>query len=218
MKNDRLKKQIIVCGNYLLENKLVIGPGGNISCRQADITYITPSGKSFDELSTEDIIGIDIKSKKIIEGKGTPSSEVSMHRGIYLKRKDVKWIIHTHPPISIAIIGAGAEIRPLYPDVALFLGKKVPVLDYITVCTQRLADKVVEVIADHNAVLLKRHGLITVGTSIKEAVIRTMLVEETAKMIVAARTIGKESIMIDSEIEEMNNLEIEKYRREIIKE
>lgn len=48
--------------------------------------------------------------------------------------------------------------------------------------------------------------------------IKTILVEETAKMIVAARTIGKEAVITDKEIEDMNNLEIERYRKKLMKE
>lgn len=215
---NKIKREIVKCGKDLLEKRLVVGPGGNISFRISEIAYITPSGKGFDELTDNDIIGIDIESKKIVDGAGVPSSEVSMHHDTYIARDDIQCIIHTHPPITIAIIGAGAKIRPLYPDAALFLGSRIPIIDYVTVCTQKLADKVSKVLTGSNVVILKKHGLITVGSSIREAMIRTLLVEETARMIVAARSIGEEAAMSDEEIDEMNNLEIEKYRKELIKD
>ena len=214
---DRVKKEIIKSGQILFENRLVVGPGGNISFRTGNLFYITPSGKGFDELKEENIIGIEINSKEIVEGEGVPSSEVAMHRDVYIARGDIRCIIHTHPPITIAIIGAGAKIKPLYPDAALLPGDKIPIIDYVTVCTQELAVRVKEVITDYDVVLLKKHGLITVGNSLKEATIRSLMVEETAKMTIAARSIGKEAVMTGKEIKEMNNLEIEKYRRKLIK-
>ena len=213
-----IKKEIIKYGKMLINKNLVVGPGGNISVRVNNIAYITPSGMSFDELNEGDLVGIDIKSKEIVEGERRPSSEVAMHRDTYMLRDDINCIIHTHPPITIAVIGAGIEIKPLYPDFALFLGDKIPVIDYVTVCTQELANEVTKVISDYDAVLLKKHGLITVGKNLKEAMIKTILVEETAKMIVAARTIGKEAVITDKEIEDMNNLEIERYRKKLMKE
>ena len=63
-----------------------------------------------------------------------------------------------------------------------------------------------------------KHGLTVVGKNFKEAWIRTVLIEETAKMIAAARSIGSEAIMTSKEIDDMNNLEIEKYRKKIMEE
>ncbi len=81
---NNYKKEIIKCGRTLIEKYLVIGPGGNISFRIGDLAYITPSGIGFDELNEDDIVGINIDSKKIVEGMGVPSSEVSMHRDTYI--------------------------------------------------------------------------------------------------------------------------------------
>ncbi len=211
-----LIQELIRHGIELMDKNLVIGPGGNISFRLNDLMFITPSGLSFDELNENDIVQINIETKEIIKGDRKPSSEAAMHRDIYINRSDVNYIIHTHPPITIAISGAGAKIRPLYPDFALLLGNEIPVIDYVTPCTQILADKISEIITDNNVIIMKKHGLVTVGKSFKEALVRTFMVEESAKMIVAARSIGKEEVMTEKEIKEMNSLKIEKYRKKLI--
>lgn len=213
----KIKRNIIGYGRKLLDKGLVVGPGGNISARSGDIVYVTPSGLSFDEMEEEDIVGIDIKTKEIIEGQRRPTSETPMHRDIYTIREDIICVIHTHPPITVAVSGAGARLRPQYPDFALFCGSEIPCIEYVTVCTQDMADAVTGALRESNALILKKHGLVTLGKSFKEAFIRTMLIEETAKMIVAARTIGKEAVLTDKEIDDMNNLEIERYRRKIAK-
>jgi len=213
-----IKQNIIEYGRKLLDKNLVVGPGGNISARHEDHIFVTPSGLSFDEMTVEDLVTIDINTKEIIQGDRRPTSETPMHRDIFMVRKDISCVIHTHPPITVAVSGAGARLRPQYPDFALFLGPEVPAIDYVTVCTQDMADAITKVIKDKNinALILKKHGLITLGSSFKEAFIRTMLIEETAKMIVAARTIGKESTLTDDDIEDINNLEIERYRKKIL--
>lgn len=216
--SKEIKKNIIRYGKKLLEKDLVIGPGGNISARYEDMIYVTPSGLSFDEMKEEDLVGIDLHSKEIIEGKKRPTSETPMHRDLFLAREDISCIIHTHPPITVAIAGAGARLRPQFPDFALFLGPEVPVIEYVTVCTQGMADAVTDAIKDNNALILKKHGLVTLGTSFKQAFIRTQLIEETAKMVVAARIIGKEATLSKKEIDDMNKLEIEQYRRKISKQ
>jgi len=179
---------------------------------------ISPSGLSFTEISPEDIVGIDIKSKTIVFGNKKPSSETAMHVDIYRARDDVNVILHTHPPTTIGIIGAGAEIKALFPDFAVYLGSCIPVIEYTTPCTEELAIEVSKILKNTDAVALKKHGLTVVAGNFKEAWVKTVLIEETCKMMVAARAFGKEAILTDEEVYRVNNLEIEKYRKSLLKD
>jgi L-fuculose-phosphate aldolase len=217
-KLERSMDELISYGKMLSSKNLVVGPGGNISFKDENICYITPSGLDFNELKKEDLVGVDIDSKLIVYGNRKPSSEISMHIKVYKARPDISVVFHSHPPVTIGIIGAGAKVSALFPDFALFLGQEIPVIDYTTPCTEKLADMVSEVIVDNDAVTMLKHGLTVVGKNFKEALIRTVLVEETARMIVAARSIGSEAIITSKEIDDINNLEIEKYRKKIMEE
>ena len=214
----KIKSELVKYGKMINDRNLVVGPGGNISSKVGDTVYLTPSGLGFDEISIEDIVGIDLDTKEIIDGNRRPTSEVAMHIEIYRVRKDINVIFHTHPPITIGVIGAGVEIKPLFPDFPLFLGDKVPIIEYVTPCTQKLANLVKKNIGKYEALTLKKHGLIVVAKNFKEAWVKTVLIEETAKMIVAARTIGKEAVISSKEINDINNLEIEQYRKKLMKE
>jgi L-fuculose-phosphate aldolase len=217
-KLEKSMEELIKYGKMMSRKNLVVGPGGNTSFKDGNICYITPSGLDFNEIEPEDLVGVDIDTKLIVYGNKKPSSEISMHIKIYKARPDISVIFHSHPPVTIGIIGAGAKVSALFPDFALFLGQEIPVIDYTTPCTEKLADMVSEAIADNAAVTMRKHGLTVVGKNFKEAWIRTVLVEETAKMIAAARSIGSEAIMTSKEIDDMNNLEIEKYRKKIMEE
>jgi len=217
----KLKKsmdELIRYGKMISDKNLVVGPGGNISFKDGNICYITPSGLDFNEIGPKDLVGVDIDTKLIVYGNKKPSSEISMHIKVYRARPDITVIFHSHPPVTIGITGAGAKISALFPDFALFLGQEIPVIDYTTPCTEKLADMVSEVIVDSNAITMLKHGLIVVGKNFKEAWIRTVLVEETARMITAARSIGSEAIITSKEIEDINDLEIEKYRKKVMEE
>ena len=218
---EKLKKsmdELIRYGKMISGKNLVVGPGGNISFKDGNICYITPSGLDFNEIGLKDLVGVDIDTKLIVYGNKKPSSEISMHIKVYRARPDISVVFHSHPPVTIGIIGAGAKVSALFPDFALFLGREIPVIDYTTPCTEKLADMVSEVIVDSNAITMLKHGLIVVGKNFKEAWIRTVLVEETAKMIAAARSIGTEAIITAKEIDDINDLEIEKYRKKIMEE
>lgn len=217
-KLEKSMNGLIRYGKMISDKNLVVGPGGNISFKDGNICYITPSGLDFNEIGPKDLVGVDIDTKLIVYGNKKPSSEISMHIKVYRARPDITVIFHSHPPVTIGIIGAGAKISALFPDFALFLGQEIPVIDYTTPCTEKLADMVSEVIVDSNAITMLKHGLIVVGKNFKEAWIRTVLVEETARMITAARSIGSEAIITSKEIEDINDLEIEKYRKKVMEE
>ena len=216
VKLEKSMDELISYGKMMSNKNLVVGPGGNISFKEGNICYITPSGLDFNEIEPKDLVGVDITTKLIVYGDKKPSSEISMHIKVYRARPDISIIFHSHPPVTIGIIGAGAKISALFPDFALFLGQEIPVIDYTTPCTEKLADMVSEVIVDNNAITMLKHGLVVVGKNFKEAWIRTLLVEETAKMITAARAIGSEATITSKEIDDINNLEIEKYRKKIM--
>jgi len=217
-KLEKSMDELIRYGKMISGKNLVVGPGGNISFKDGNICYITPSGLDFNEIGLKDLVGVDIDTKLIVYGNKKPSSEISMHIKVYRARPDISVVFHSHPPVTIGIIGAGAKVSALFPDFALFLGREIPVIDYTTPCTEKLADMVSEVIVDSNAITMLKHGLIVVGKNFKEAWIRTVLVEETAKMIAAARSIGTEAIITAKEIDDINDLEIEKYRKKIMEE
>ena len=217
-KLEKSMDELIRYGKMISGKNLVVGPGGNISFKDGNICYITPSGLDFNEIGPKDLVGVDIDTKLIVYGNKKPSSEISMHIKVYRARPDISVVFHSHPPVTIGIIGAGAKVSALFPDFALFLGREIPVIDYTTPCTEKLADMVSEVIVDSNAITMLKHGLIVVGKNFKEAWIRTVLVEETAKMIAAARSIGTEAIITAKEIDDINDLEIEKYRKKIMEE
>ena len=217
-KLEKSMDELIRYGKMISGKNLVVGPGGNISFKDGNICYITPSGLDFNEIGPKDLVGVDIDTKLIVYGNKKPSSEISMHIKVYRARPDISVVFHSHPPVTIGIIGAGAKVSALFPDFALFLGREIPVIDYTTPCTEKLADMVSEVIVDSNAITMLKHGLIVVGKNFKEAWTRTVLVEETAKMIAAARSIGTEAIITAKEIDDINDLEIEKYRKKIMEE
>ena len=141
-KLERSMDGLIRYGKMMSGKNLVVGPGGNASFKDGNICYITPSGLDFNEIKPEDLVGVDIDTKLIVYGNKKPSSEISMHIKVYKARPDISVIFHSHPPVTIGIIGAGAKVSALFPDFALFLGQEIPVIDYTTPCTEKLADMV----------------------------------------------------------------------------
>jgi L-fuculose-phosphate aldolase len=211
-------EELLKCGRYISAKGLVVGPGGNLSARDETLMWVTPSGMAFDDLTREDLVGVDLTTGQVIRGHQRPTSEVLMHLFIMRRRPDVNAIVHTHPPHAIALVNAGHTVRAMFPDFVVYLGAEVPNLEYITPTTRQLAEKTVEVLGDRPGVTMTNHGALTVGSNFKEAMLRTEVMEEGAKIQLSAIRVGTPRYISASEAEEILGLGSEQYRQQLLKE
>lgn len=202
----------------LVKDGLVRGAGGNVSAREGDIMWISPSGFSFLDAEPADYPGVSIATGEIVRGKRRPSSEVLMHLAVYRCRPGVNSVIHTHPPVTIALTAAGHDLKAMFADFYVYLGKNVPHLPYITVTTPELAAAVEKAAQapDCCGIVLRNHGAITLGASIKEAYFRTLAVEEQAAIQHAALQVGTPVFLSAEECARLDELSSESYRRELL--
>ncbi|NLD04617.1 MAG: class II aldolase/adducin family protein [Synergistaceae bacterium] len=200
MANDlETRKEIIRIGILLSEKGLVQGTGGNISCRTEKGLLITPSGMDYRVLVPEDIVLMSLKGK-VLEGVKKPSIEKDMHMKIYLSKKDINAVIHTH---SVYATAMAAARLPLYPitdnQVALFCGT-VPVADYAPIGTKELAENAVRTLADGSGILLANHGALCVGKDLAEALIRCEMLEVFSKIFILAKAAGGGVVLSDEQV------------------
>ena len=140
-----------------------------------------------------------------------------MHRSIYRTRHDVNAIVHTHPPVTIAVISSGyPEIPFMFPDQVALTGR-TPSIPYVIPCSEELARAVVHALGrDASVLLLQNHGLITIGATLKQAYYRTEIVEDAARVFWMAKTIGEPRTLTDGEADAILGLEAEKYRQALL--
>lgn len=203
----------------LVDKQLVVGPGGNTSLRDGDVMWISPSGYSLDDVAPDHWVPIDIETGNNLNRSLKPSSELMMHLEIYRQRQDVNAIVHTHPPITIGIISTDInEIPPMFPDYVAIVGKKVPYIDYVVPCSDELAYAVIDVLKDpsYTSLFMKNHGLITVGSNMKQAYYRTEIIEDAARIFWVSHTVGKPHILSEQQVDQILNLEAEKFRQKLL--
>ncbi len=176
-----LKKDIVEYMKRLCKNGLTTVLGGNISCRLNGGMLLTPSSIDKHHLKDSDIIEMDFDGNKI-EGIHEPSMEHRIHSSVYKARLDVGAIIHSHSFYSLlfAIIDKEINVK-LTAESAKNIGV-VGIANYASMGTEQLADSVSQKINNHNVVLLKNHGVVTVGKDLLEAFYRLEIVEQTAKL------------------------------------
>ena len=174
--------EIIIAANEIYNQGLVPGKAGNISTKikssVGDIVAITPTLKSLSNLDEEDIVLVDMDGN--ILSKGKPSSEVNMHLEIYKKRPDVNAIVHTHSTFATGFAFSNKKLKRL-EGFGQIRNEFMPYIEYEKPGSAELARKVSENIGDEDALILKRHGIICVGDSLKEAKLLAVFVEESAK-------------------------------------
>ncbi|WP_369018965.1 class II aldolase/adducin family protein [Thermatribacter velox] len=215
LQEDKLREDLVFYGNKLVDLGLVVASGGNISARFGNFMLISPSGLAFDELKPEDFVKVNLDNGEVVGG-GKPSSEILMHWFCYRERKDVGAVVHTHPTYTIGVVSAGKTIPPMFPDFVAYVGK-VAMIDYCTPCTQELAEAVLGALSSSSAVCMVNHGLLTVGSTLKEAFYRSVVVEEAARVYFIASIVGSPRILTERECRSIRELDAEKYRIGLLK-
>lgn len=207
-KEIAVRKDIVEIGRRLYQKGYIAGTEGNISIRITENEVITtPAGFPKGFLQPKELVKVDLTGKKIGGPKNIfPSSEIAMHLAIYKARPDVKAVIHAHPPFTTGFSVARVPLRKkILPEIILTLGE-IPLSEYATPTTQKLANAVSKLIINHDAVLLANHGIVCVGKDIDDAYYKIELVEHFAKINFIARLLGKETELETEEIEELLKL------------
>lgn len=204
-------------GKKIVYHRLAVGPGGNISARNGNTMWISPSGFGLDEISENQWVPVNIETGQPNHSSLRPSSEILMHLYIYRHRPDVEAVVHTHPPVTIAVISSGHDHIPfMFPDHVAIAGH-MSSIDYVIPCTEELATAVVSAITpESTGLLLKNHGLITLGSSLKQAYYRTEIIEDSARVYWMASCMGTPRILTPAETNDILNLEAEKYRQKLL--
>lgn len=215
MSNTAIREELCKYARKTVANKLVVGPGGNISARHEGKMYLSPSGFALDEVEPEQWVEVDIETGAITDIGLRPSSEVLMHLYAYRANPNIGAIVHTHPPYCIAFTLVERELPIMFPDQAALVGKTVYV-PYVLPTTDKLADAYVNVVNEASTVLLGNHGLVTSGRNLREAYYRTEVVEESAKIFLIAKAIREPKALTKEEFEEIASLESEAYRIELL--
>lgn len=165
----------------LPENKLVCSTGGNVSARDPDTGFmvIKPSGVPYEELSPESLVVVDWKGNRI-EGKFKPSSDTASHLYIYQKMPEINGIVHSHSPYASAFAAAEKPIPVVFSETAEEFGGEIPLSEFALVGDEAIGEQVVKYGSKSKAVILRKHGIFTIGSTPEKAVDLAILVENSA--------------------------------------
>ncbi|NLT02716.1 MAG: L-ribulose-5-phosphate 4-epimerase [Bacteroidales bacterium] len=192
---ESLKASVFQANLDLVKHGLVIFTWGNVSAidRETGLVVIKPSGVSYDDMTVEDMVVVDLNGK-VVEGSLKPSSDTATHLELYKAFPGIGGVVHTHSTYATAWAQAGKDIPNIGTTHADYFSQDIP-------CTRDMTEAevmggayeletgrvIVERFNGKDAnhvpgVLVKNHGPFSWGKDAHDAVHNAVVMEQVAKM------------------------------------
>ncbi len=184
-----IQEQIITYAKTMLADNFVTATWGNISMLDGEIMYITPSGRDYRSLISEDIAQVLFPSGQV--KTGYPSTELFLHNRVYAMRNDIAAIVHVHSVNLSAVSALGLSIPALTEDQAMLIGERIAVAPYAPAGSELLATRTAEYLGLNDGVMLANHGYVACGRTIAEAYNNCRIAEKAAQIFLLALSTGK---------------------------
>lgn len=204
---NAIRHSLIEISQRLYQRNMLAAADGNISMRLSDdYILITPSGvsKAFCKVDQIAVITLD---NQIVSGK--PSSERLMHLEVYKQCPKALCVVHAHPPTAIAWSVAKPELTELpsyaLSEVILAVGR-IPIVPYARPGGMEMAEVLQPYIEKHRALILARHGALSWGESIEEALNGMERIEHVAIILSKAQSLGGITRLPEAELEALHEI------------
>jgi len=200
---EELRQEICTVGRWMYERSFAVACEGNLSVRLGpDRILVTPSGACKGRMAPEDLLITDLNGD-VVRGTGRPSSEMPMHLLYYRSRPEVRAVCHAHPPTATGFAAAGRGLEEaVLPEVVVCLGR-IPLAPYGTPGTPELSAGLEPLVPYHDAILLENHGVVTCGQDLATAYSRLEMVEQFARILLVAESVGGPRLLPRAEIQKL---------------
>jgi len=203
---ENLRQEVFESLIELPKNRLVTMHSGTVSGRDPETgnIVIKPTGFRYDRLTPADLLVMDGKGK-ILEGSLRPSSDTETHLYLYEHRPDIFGIVHTHSPYACTFAVLGKPIPAVMTSAAM-LGGEIPVGGYAAVGGEDIGSEIIRKIGKCSAIIMQNHGVYTISSTVWQATIDAVEVEDLAKIALFASLLGDPIKMTKAQIEEFQNI------------
>ncbi|HEX4791128.1 MAG TPA: L-ribulose-5-phosphate 4-epimerase [Actinospica sp.] len=205
---DAAKADVCALHAHLPRSGLVAWTSGNVSARVpgAELMVIKPSGVEYDALTPQTMVVCDL-SGALVEGEYQPSSDTGSHAYVYRHRPDVGGVVHTHSPYATAWAARGEPIPCVLTAIADEFGGEIPVGPFALIGDESIGAGIVATLAGSRspAVLMRSHGVFTVGRTARAAVKAAVMVEDAAHTVHLARVHGPVAPLAEADIRTLHD-------------
>lgn len=209
---EELKELICKLNLELPRRGLVAWTSGNVSGRDAQTGYVAvkPSGVLYEDLTPDKILIVDLEGK-VAEGEMKPSVDTATHLYVYQHMAEVNGIVHTHSNYATAFAALGRPIPVCLTATADEFGCRIPCGGYAPIGGEEIGKEIVKSIGNSRAILMKNHGVFTVGADPVSAVKAAVMVEDQAKTVFLAMLLGTPQEIPPEEVQRLHERYVQKY-------
>ena len=202
---EKLKEELVQLHLELPKYNLVVWTGGNVSIRdpESGLVLIKPSGIRYEDLRPEHMVVVDLDGR-VVEGALKPSSDTASHLYVYRHRSDINGVVHTHSRYATAFAAVGKSIPVYLTAQGDEFGCDIPCAGFALVGSEEIGKQILEHIGQSTAVLLKNHGVFTIGKSGEAAVKSAVMVEDVAATVWMALQIGTPDVIPSEDVEKLH--------------
>ena len=193
--DQALRQQLVAVSRRMNGTGLNQGTSGNLSVRIEEGILVTPSSLPYEQMEVGDLVALDLSGQPLKEKQRRPSSEWRLHADVLSCRPEAMAVLHCHPIHATALACHDRGIPAFHYMVAVAGGDEIRCAPYATFGTKALSDNVVNALAQRNACLLARHGMVTLGKDLESALRVAVEVETLARMYLQALQLGEPPLL-----------------------
>lgn len=191
---DKLRSEVTKLHAELVRYGLVVWTAGNVSARVPgeDLMVIKPSGLDYDQLTPESMVVCDLDGNPV-EGGLAPSSDCASHAYVYRAMPDVGGVVHTHSTYASAWAARGEPVPCVLTAMADEFGGEIPIGPFALIGGDEIGKGIVSTLSGHRspAVLMRNHGVFTIGRNARAAVKAAVMCEDVARTVHLSRLLGE---------------------------
>lgn len=203
----------VIAACRIIDGKGLIEAYGHVSLRipGTDRILITPRG-AIGLIDARALLVVDLHGR-LVRGRGTLPLELPMHTVVYRRRPDVQALVRTHSPAALTWGILGRPLRPVHGHGS-FLGAQVPVYPRVDlIATEALGEELAATLGNAEAVLLRGNGTLVTGAALREACVKAIWLEESARLQIQASAVGPPVVMAPTEVAERVVVPYDHYGR-----
>ncbi|HVQ90505.1 MAG TPA: L-ribulose-5-phosphate 4-epimerase [Mycobacteriales bacterium] len=190
---EDVRAEVCALHAELVRYGLVAWTSGNVSARVAgtELMVIKPSGVGYDDLTPANMVVLDLDGNRVA-GDLTPSSDTDAHAYVYRNMPEVGGVVHTHSTYACAWAARAEPIPCVLTGMADEFGGEIPIGPFALIGSDDIGRGIVATLTGHRskAVLMRNHGVFTIGTDARAAVKAAVLCEDVARSVHLARSLG----------------------------
>jgi len=195
MTEQALREQLVAVARRMNASGLNQGTSGNLSARIPGGLLITPSSLSYEGMEPADLVAIESNGRPRDAMARRPSSEWRLHADVLTARPEFQAVLHCHPVHATALACHDRGIPPFHYMTAVAGGDDIRCAPYATFGTDQLSQLTVEAMRGRKACLLARHGLVSAGETLDQALRIAVEVETLARMYLQALQLGEPPLL-----------------------